>query len=370
MKHHLFRYLVEKQGFKVLAFEFGFVQGILLNEMLMSGKGDVDAFVRKRETIYYWPWSTEEVSALFQWIQDYNRGKADGDKIQVFGVDCQSMVFAQRVLPDMLKAYDPVFAEMIAQKLQVYPYPNYYGDVPDASLQEVRSKVLNDLRFVHEQVSSNAAAIATAISPEQYRLVEHMVRLLFQVEEVDYTGRINFVNGGVTRDRYMAENVNWIFEHLGEVKVAIWGHNGHVANDDFYLNFAPGSMGYHLKNAHGDAYQIIGLSFAKGTFNALQENNNNLSFRVFKFDDIPLEDSWNYYLHLADADNFMIKMSDLQSSDNWRSWLSRERRHLWIGAEFNNNWSIDDYYISKRMDRLYDVMIHFDNTTASTLLWE
>src|SRR5690606_4499775 len=63
------------------------------------------------------------------------------------------------------------------------------------------------------------------------------------------------------RDRYMAENVNWIMDQNPNSKLILWAHNGHIKKTGK-------SMGKYLKEEYPEEYLSIGFAFYDGEYTA------------------------------------------------------------------------------------------------------
>ena len=97
-KHRMLKYLVENHGFKIFAIEADFGESILINQaVLNSDKSQIENLMK--EKMHFWTWRTNEVRDLLYWMCDYNVGKAESEKVQYWGVDCQFNTFH----PDMVK---------------------------------------------------------------------------------------------------------------------------------------------------------------------------------------------------------------------------------------------------------------------------
>jgi erythromycin esterase len=118
MKQRIFQYLVEKQGFRYIAFEYDFAACLSLDYIIQTGQGTIAEYMK--ENMKFWAWKTEELQSLFEWMQNYNRGKPDNQKIHVIGVDCQYTSFSIVQLIALLQIYDANYANVIKSRIGVY----------------------------------------------------------------------------------------------------------------------------------------------------------------------------------------------------------------------------------------------------------
>jgi hypothetical protein len=77
----------------------------------------------------------------------------------------------------------------------------------------------------------------------------------------------------LTRDRAMAENVEWILDQNPEAKIVLWAHNGHVAAGS-YRGYVP--MGSYLWEKYGTGMIIFGFAFNQGSFQAIDTAGTGL----------------------------------------------------------------------------------------------
>ena len=89
---------MENHGFKIFAIEADFGESIFINQaVLNSDKSQIENLMK--EKMHFWTWRTNEVRDLLYWMCDYNVGKAEAEKVQYWGVDCQFNTYH----PDMVK---------------------------------------------------------------------------------------------------------------------------------------------------------------------------------------------------------------------------------------------------------------------------
>lgn len=166
------------------------------------------------------------------------------------------------------------------------------------------------------------------------------------------------------RERFMSENVQWVADFFGDdSKITIWAHNGHVANDSIF--YGDGSMGYYLREALGDLYQVLGFGFSQGYFTALGRASRS-GMWTHLINTEPEPDSINFLFHHASQKNFVFNPDSIPPGSEWDNWLSQPRPFLYIGALYNGNPS--DYYKIQDVREFYNRIIYIDKTTNSRLI--
>ena len=93
--------MVEKHNYKIFAFEADFGESMLINEAIQKSDSSQIEILMKTKMLL-WPWMTEEVKDLLEWMCTYNLGKADNEKVQCVGFDCQNNSYNPGLLQDYL----------------------------------------------------------------------------------------------------------------------------------------------------------------------------------------------------------------------------------------------------------------------------
>lgn len=361
MKHRIFKYLVEQQGFRYLAFEYDLGGCMALDEMIQSGQGDIKAWMTQQ--MHFWTWRTVEVLQLFLWMQDYNRNKPATEKVHLIGVDCQLTLQAVTQLVSLLSHYDNSFANEVNSKLRSITKQELYKGEDFNSIQQARNGVLPQIYAVGRALNERGASISQLTSPAHYQQILRVYETIVQAEIIQYNQILDAETSLNFREKFMAENLNWIFSQYGNVKVALWAHNEHVAKNEQYLSFNINSLGGNLKAKYGSAYQVIGFSMGSGTFKAYNLLNSQLeSIKL----ESPLADSFNHLFTQVDEQRYGVKLNELQKRYFWNGRLSSSRPFLSIGAAYNSDRA-DRYFYPAHLVQLYDVIFHFDSTNPSRL---
>ena len=100
-KYRVFKYLVEKHGYKVIGFEADWGESLLINKAVLNGNpSEIEPLMKDK--MLFWIWKTQEIKNLLVWMCEYNKGKADDEKIHYLGIDCQSNVYNTQILKEYL----------------------------------------------------------------------------------------------------------------------------------------------------------------------------------------------------------------------------------------------------------------------------
>jgi erythromycin esterase-like protein len=85
-KHRLFRFLVERMGFRAFAFETPWLAAETAEPYVQTCEGDPNTASRG----FFGVWRSTELSALLRWMCEWNAGHPNPkDRVHVFGFDIQ-----------------------------------------------------------------------------------------------------------------------------------------------------------------------------------------------------------------------------------------------------------------------------------------
>jgi len=355
MKHRLFRYLVEHFDFRVFAFECDYAESIYLHRWLAGGAGDLDGLMRQK--MHFWTWKTLEVKALLEWMRGVNMVRPEADRLHYVGVDCQFATYQ----PDLLREYlGRVSPRHLAEVEPLLRREESFRDAEFKNLTTEQYQTLQlDLGAEYQAWDDLQDTFMPRSSPREFEVMRQLVRSLSQVNQVCFesTTMNNY------RDQFMADNTLWVRQNYGSGRgVALWAHNGHVAND--FSDSVHASLGYHLRRSLGEKYVIVGFSFCQGSFNAVGYDTIHKVFtglQTHTITDAPLDYSVNDLFHSAGRKIFLLRLDRLIEGDPLRAWFDQGRQMLSIGAAYDGN-PVDYYGSQFFIRRHYDVLIHFDQT--------
>jgi erythromycin esterase len=133
LKHRVLRLLVERMGFRSLAWEEDWATGRQIDEYIRGGAGDLDALVGRMTP----QWHSAEVADVLRWLRDYNTGRTD--QVRFMGVDYYLTGQAAydaitehvaRVAPQRLPALRELFRLLRPTTPDVFQHIRQYMSVP------------------------------------------------------------------------------------------------------------------------------------------------------------------------------------------------------------------------------------------------
>lgn len=347
MKHRLFRWLVQKHQFKAIAFESSWGYGLYVDRYVTEGIGNESTAMRK---LQFGVWQTEEVRELIRWMKEYNSGKSQSDKIHFYGTDCQAWYDEISLVNAYLDKVDQKYKNTVNNVLK----PLYDMDV----VPEYRNKsqiyqatVSQNLDEIYTTFKANKIEYVSKSSENEFAMALQALRVIIQCEK--------FGSQQGSRDRFMAENTEWIMNYSGgDKKIAVWAHNAHVSQ--IYER-----QGYFLKKKFKKAYQIFGFSLGKGDFSVRSYKYNN--FQDEPNQKLPTMSYGSYNQIFLDSNigNFYIKLSEIPADSPFEYWMQNSPKFFTAGALYDES---NPFYENIIINKVYDVIFHFDNTKGSVAI--
>ncbi|HFA48749.1 MAG TPA: erythromycin esterase family protein [Bacteroidetes bacterium] len=353
MKDQLFRALVKEKGFKAIIFELPWGNALKVNDFVTKDIGTAKNVVG--QTIY-WTYDTQEVIDLVQWIHDYNMGRADDEKIYFVGNDPQGSDFEieRNLISGYLEQVQPDSVNSVMQNYSSLPF-----DLNDYSNenQSIKNANIEGTQKVYDYFVEHKDLFVAASSELEYEIA---LMASHVVQSREYIFRIG--DFGTPRDSRMAEYSEWWQRILGEnAKVAIWAHNFHVM-DGSSINLD--AMGTFLHNRHFSTYRNVGFSFGKGDFNAFVAGPDFEFVGGVRKQTVPNDICGTIGQLLSEVDGGQNYIIFSELSGPTIQYFDKEHRFLQLGAGFNIQY-VNKYVNPRRISRLFDVLIHFDETHAS-----
>ena len=355
MKQRLFKYFVEKHGFKIFGFEADMGECIYIDRFICNDIGTINDAMGK---MHFWTWRTQEVKDLILWMNQYNKSKSPDNKIHLLGVDCQFKDMNKQLVMQYIQKYDPGHPLYIDKILT---------DIDLLSNDQIKTLTTTEKNLLKARCDSiktyfddNNSRLIAASGSFEFKITRQLLRQTQQFIDVTSSPSYNY------RDLYMAENTEWLTEVLGpNTKVVQWAHNGHVAKDPSFSGM--GSQGYVLSGDLFTQYKVIGFSFDYGSFRAMGYNtqqNSYTSLTIHSITQTPPEDSYNFIFNFSQPQNFILINGNIPQSSPLYNWINSSHKFLSIGAVYTSAY-FDNYFASYNLGSVYDAVIHFHNTTAS-----
>ena len=357
MKHRVFEYLVEKQGFTHFTIEATMPESRAMDRYVILGEGDPATLL---SNLYFWTWNTTEVLDLVKWMRAYNV-RVGAPRLRFVGFDIS---FPQQ-------AADSVLATLVRRDAALGQRASRIvgclAPGRDASGQYATARYLSSTIATERLACADSlTALATTValrrsqwaatsSTEELDWMEQYVTLVRQWQRVAAT-----TNTSAERDKAMAENLLWIADKNPAARVFAWAHNYHVSR-------RPGAMGSYVAGRLGTQYRVFGFTFGTGRFNAVGTFGNGAATAVIPHTISEIDPSSLEAIFAAINQPRLIFDARRIDVGGATATLEAPLRMRSIGALYSAA-SASAYFDQTLLPLDYDALIWFATTTTSTLL--
>ncbi len=262
----LFQYLVNKHGYNTFFLEADYGFCLKINDFV---QGKSDSAIDALNGIRLWPFISEEMLDVLQWMRNYNQENPQ-KKLEFIGADMQ---YITDDVAELIKM-DQKYNLRLPDTLWNYPRgSSWYRDTYtskeiNAFIQ--RSNHLEKSFFRHTFSATDSIHISMMLQGLRYGLM---------------TGEPHKKQG--LRDSLMAEVILQYCKLNPGTRAMFWAHNGHVQhNMADAKNYISPACGYYLRKNLGQAYQCMATDFKKGEFVAYRQD---FKTKKYTFDTFFLE---------------------------------------------------------------------------------
>jgi erythromycin esterase-like protein len=260
LKHRTLRMLVEQLGFRSIAWEEQWTTGLLVDEYIRGGDGDLAGPIGRLG----FQWQTREVADLLRWLREFNAGRAD--KVRFFGVEFYFLGLAAydaiedhvaRTAPERLAELQGHLNVVRPATADIQAHIERYTRIPN------KQPIIRHARQVRELVES----LPHCPGDRDHAVTLHHARQIvffYEHYSLPETAQDDY------RDAHAAWNLRWWREFSGD-DIGYWAASPHMADaprlhifaSEPELRFA--SVGSFLRRWYGQGYRSIGFTFDHGT---------------------------------------------------------------------------------------------------------
>lgn len=266
LKERTVRFLVERMGFRSIAWEDDWTIGLQIDEYIRTGRGDLDALMAQMSP----QWQFCEVANVLRWLHDYNLGRNDNDKVRFVGVE----YYFTRAM-----AYDGVEAYMAKAAPDRLPELRRHLKEIRPRTDDIMTWVMTYLDIDDKQPFIDHAHQVYALvegpphrpDDRDYALALHNARQIVSFYEHYALPQPPASESLVYRDARAAENLKW-WRELSSDKIVYWAAAAHTANAPDFRAVVPGgpdwrypTAGSHLRRWYGQRYRSVGFTVDHGT---------------------------------------------------------------------------------------------------------
>lgn len=252
LKLDVFKQMVENYGVRAFVLEGDYGGCEQVNRYIHGGEGTAQ---EAAAAIGFAIYRTDEMAELISYMREYNDSVSDDLKLRFYGFDMQRYAYSFQFLNEVCKEQN--IDTKILQQLMDGEDWNSEFDYP--TRMEIITQIKNELKSKKD----SAQAI-------------HFADMLLQYCELQL---ITDTDGSTLRDRFMAENVQWILQQeqqRGYERIFVTGHNSHVAKWGSF-----DSMGKLLSSEIDNDYYVIGTDFYRTRCNMPTNSSTRRTNQVF-----------------------------------------------------------------------------------------
>ncbi len=265
LKHRMVRLMIERLGFRTLIWEDDWSLGLLIDQYVRTGEGDLAALIKE---LSYGAWQTQQVADLLTWLRHYN-ARHPHDQVRFVGAEHYA---TRGFVYDRLSAYvaetapgqHPEVAELINAlkpdpEKTIGQYANwYFFEVGD---KEPYLRNAKRLRAIVDGIRRPAGDRRHSLARQTARQIEAFY--------IHYS--LDWADIPSYRDAGSARTIQW---WLGECRsrAIYWAATAHTSrapevrysSPEGPMAFVP--VGSHLARSLGDRYRVVGFAFDHGTY--------------------------------------------------------------------------------------------------------
>ncbi|MFI1412311.1 erythromycin esterase family protein [Streptomyces sp. NPDC020707] len=359
MKHRLFRYLVEKKGFRTFSLELPWSSGVRIDEYVRYGKGELKDIAREEFQGAYRIWNNQDYIDLIEWMRDHNRSHPKdpvrfmGNDMGYAGPESYKRVtdYVAREHPRLLERVTELYRGL-APTTDAGTYSEQYLQLPLAERAERSERTRKVYELLRDARPAPGDRQAHLWAVQHARTIHQMAKGY----SLDITDDAEVTKMMRMRDEVMAENVAWWRKHTGD-RILLSAHNTHVSYDSFDERY-PKTQGAFLHDALGKDYVSVGFSFHQGSFVAFGADDNVM--RTYRVGAAPAGSNEDTLDKVRQKDYVL----DMRTAPNAaRAWLAKPRVTYNIGA----GWP-DPMLYKIGLGKAHDILIHLNEVEATEYL--
>ncbi|HEX7182955.1 MAG TPA: erythromycin esterase family protein [Thermoanaerobaculia bacterium] len=256
MKHRVFRFLVEKMGFRVFAFESPWTGAEQVSQYVQTCAGSPEEALRG----LFGVWESAETRELVRWMCEWNRAHPrPRDKVHFFGFDMQQ---PEDDGPRLLAFLERIGIGPGDPRAVNIRRCDGVDDLRSAGLvsAEQHEACHAGLQAIDELFRRDARTITRQTSKWDFEWAKINLVALRAWEDEAFYFNSDRQRATEARDAGMA----YLFRAIRDLRyrnlrTAVWAHNFHIAEDAAHSFWSNRTMGTPLREAFGNGYVTLAL---------------------------------------------------------------------------------------------------------------
>jgi erythromycin esterase-like protein len=359
--------LIAEKGYRAVAVEADWPDAYRVTRYVQGLGRDrsADEALSGFERFPTWMWRNRDVLDFVEWLREHNR--EGGPPAGFYGLDLYSLHASARAVLDYLKNVDPEAArraryrygcfEHFGEDVQAYGYAAGFG-LSESCEREAIEQLVELRRHAVEYARRDGR-----VAQDDYFFAEQNARVVKNAEEYYRAMFSDRVSSWNLRDTHMADTLDALVAHLEAqspgVKVVVWAHNSHLGDaratrmgDEGEVN-----VGQLVRERHPGRAVLVGFTTHEGTVTAASEWDGPAERKRV----VPsLPGSWERLLHETGLARCYLRLREPAIADE----LAGRRLERAIGVIYRPETERVSHYFDADLSRQFDVVLHFDRTTA------
>jgi erythromycin esterase len=354
--------LIAEKNFNFIAVEGDWPDCYEVNRFIKNYPGAGQSVRDVLQTYDRWPtwmWANWEISALAEWLKNFNEEKRDGNKVGFYGLDVYSLWESMDAILNYLKKEDPASVEIALEAYNCFePHKGDEGQSYARSLQFVPDTCEEEAISLLKQIRERSRHYDT--DPENIFNVEQ--NALITVNAENYYR--SMLRGGEpswnVRDTHMNETLDRLMKlHGPHARAIVWEHNTHIGDARATDMSREGmiNIGELARQNKQNKVFLTGFGSYQGTVIAGKKWGAKMEVM-----DVPQarSGSWEHYLHEAGDDDKLLLTDELHNTVISENYLG----HRAIGVVYNPVYEKYGNYVPSIIPQRYDAFIYLDRTGA------
>ncbi|WP_046242398.1 erythromycin esterase family protein [Hymenobacter terrenus] len=344
----LFKFLVEKCGYKVFALEASFTDAMYANNYVLYGTGDA----QKAASSLGYLFNTKEFIDLIGYMRSYNERKSDKEKLKFYGID---FFFSDcSLVIDALKKDD---AEYLAQLTRTNFFDkvlvnNLRAGVSDSIYRKLSTEADKIVGKMQTKANLDQKAYLPALI--QAKNIKQCIMIFPHIREIGLYVRV--------RDQFMYENLESILQMEGQdAKMLLYCNTGHACKFKFAGQTAF-SLGWYINQNHPGEYYAIGSEYEGGELAARTKTSKGV-MECVQVKPV-MEGSVGYLLSKMQYPMAFLDFTNLQGNKATAEWVrAKQNFHGGIGNSYTDG---DEFEINPFIPlQFFDALLYIKTMTCA-----
>ncbi|MCH9734774.1 MAG: erythromycin esterase family protein [Actinomycetia bacterium] len=369
------KWLIEQKGFCAVAAEADWPDAYRVNRFVRGLGEDQSAneALTGFERFPAWMWRNTVVRDFVDWLHRHNQHcRTSGERQTGFyGLDLYSLHRSMQEVIAYLDTVDPraatrardryrCFDHTSADDGQAYGFAAAFGAGLTCERQAVEQLVEMQRHALQYARRDGLLAEDEAFYAQQNAQTVRNAEVYYRAM---FSGRVTSWN---LRDQHMADTLQALLAHLDRhrepepARIVVWAHNSHVGDAQATEAGSDGqlTLGQLVRELHGDASRLIGLTTYTGTVTAASEWGGDAERKTVR---PALNGSVEELFHEIGKPAFLISATISPSAEEP---LAAVRLSRAIGVIYQPATERQSHYFHVRPADQFDATIHIDETRA------